>query len=127
MDVERQQRNRRPQPSTPLSAFHSAGAIFVVVATTMAIAAPITDQDLPFVIKLERTSCFGECPVYSVSIDARGNVAYEGTKFVRVEGRERDRIPTSRVAALLATAERIGFFDLRDPARYATPTAQRRW
>ena len=82
--------------------------------------APIAAQDLPkdLVIKLERTPCFGECPVYSVSIDAAGNVTYEGTKFVRVEGRQRDRIPTSRVAALLATAERIGFFDMR--GRYRT-------
>ena len=118
MGLERQERNRGPQPSRPLSAFQSAAAILVVVATATT-AAPIAAQDLPedFVIKLERTSCFGECPVYSVSIDASGNVAYEGTKFVRVEGRQRDRIPTSRVAALLATAERIGFFDLRDQYR----------
>jgi hypothetical protein len=70
------------------------------------------------VIKLERTSCFGECPVYSVSIDAKGNVTYEGTKFVRVEGRQTDRIPVSRVAALLETVDRIRFFELND--RYRT-------
>jgi hypothetical protein len=28
-----------------------------------------------FLITLVRTSCFGECPVYSVSIDAKGNVS----------------------------------------------------
>jgi len=90
--------------------------VAVGLATT---PAPTAAQDVPndFVIKLERTSCFGECPVYSVSIDAVGNVTYEGTKFVRVEGRQTDRIQVSRVAALLATAERIGFFDLRDQYR----------
>jgi len=66
------------------------------------------------VIKLERTACFGDCPVYSVSIDAKGNVTYEGRKFVRVPGRRTDRVPVSTVAALLGTADRIGFFDLRD-------------
>jgi hypothetical protein len=66
------------------------------------------------VIKLERTACFGDCPVYSVSIDARGDVAYEGRKFVRVPGKQTDRVPVSTVAALLGTADRIGFFDLRD-------------
>lgn len=68
-------------------------------------------------IKLERTACFGECPVYTVSIDGKGNVTYEGARFVRVEGRQTDRIPLSRVAEILATAERIGFFELRDKYR----------
>ena len=70
-----------------------------------------------FLIKLERTACFGTCPVYSVTIDAQGNVVYEGTSSVSVEGRQTDRIPASAVNALLATAERIGFYDLRDSYR----------
>ena len=69
------------------------------------------------VIKLERTACLGECPVYTVTIDARGNVIYEGARFVRVEGRQTDRIPLSRVISILETAERIGFFQLRDEYR----------
>jgi hypothetical protein len=56
--------------------------------------------------------------VYTVSIDAKGNVTYEGSKFVRVEGRQTDRIQVSRVAALADSVERIGFFGLR--ARYRT-------
>jgi hypothetical protein len=70
-----------------------------------------------FLVKLERTACLGECPVYTVSIDAIGEVTYNGTKFVRVEGRQTDRISGARVQALLETAERIGFFDLNDQYR----------
>jgi hypothetical protein len=95
------------------------GAIAVAVAlaatSSEAIAQAVSDD---FVIRLERTACFGTCPVYSVSIDASGNVEYDGKKFVRVEGRQTARIPVSRAARLLATAERIGFFELRD--RYRT-------
>ena len=69
------------------------------------------------VIKLERTRCFGACPVYTVSIDAKGDVIYEGIRFVQVQGRATDRIPVARVAALLATADRIGFFELNDQYR----------
>jgi hypothetical protein len=69
------------------------------------------------VIKLERTACYGECPVYTVRIDARGNVEFNGARFVRVEGRQTDRIPISSVAAILETADRIGFFGLRDQYR----------
>ena len=64
------------------------------------------------VIRLERTACFGECPVYSVAIDGDGNVVYEGAKFVRVVGRQTDRIPASRVAAIL---------DARRPHRVLHP------
>jgi hypothetical protein len=102
-----------------LSSFRVAGSALVWVALSMtgpAVVAQAVPDDV--VIKLERTSCFGECPVYSVSIDAKGNVTYEGTKFVRVEGRQTDRIPVSRVAALLETADRIRFFELND--RYRT-------
>ena len=70
-----------------------------------------------FGIKLDRTACFGACPVYSVTIDARGNVTYDGTRFVRIVGRQTDRIPVSRVAALLETVDRIGFFKLEDKYR----------
>ena len=38
-------------------------------------------------IRLQRTECLGECPIYTVTIDARGTVTYEGEKFVRVIGR----------------------------------------
>jgi Domain of unknown function (DUF6438) len=68
-------------------------------------------------IALQRTACFGTCPVYSVTIDAKGNVTYDGTKHVRVTGRQTDRITVSGVAALLDTARRIGFFELRDHYR----------
>ena len=37
-------------------------------------------------ITLQRTACFGACPVYTVSIYADGTVAYNGERFVEVEG-----------------------------------------
>jgi hypothetical protein len=68
-------------------------------------------------ITLERTACFGTCPVYAVTIDAQGNVVYNGSKFVRVTGRQTGHVAVSRVAAILERAERIRFFDLNDRYR----------
>jgi hypothetical protein len=68
-------------------------------------------------IKLERTRCFGQCPAYWVTIEADGRVIYEGRDFVRVKGRQTARISPGAVAALLETAERIGFFNLNDAYR----------
>jgi hypothetical protein len=93
-------------------------ALLPIAATMQASGAQTAAVPDDVVIKLERTACFGECPVYTVTIDARGNVNYDGAKFVRVEGRQTDRIAVSGVAAILATAERIGFFGLRDQYRF---------
>lgn len=68
-------------------------------------------------ISLQRTSCFGPCPIYTVTIDARGTVTYDGERFVRVIGRRTAQIDTSIVAGLLATADRIRFFEMRDVYR----------
>lgn len=97
-------------------------------ATAFVALAILTESSIPAaqtravpadtIIKLERTACFGECPVYEVTIDGLGTVTYVGRKFVRVSGRRTARIPVDRVAALLETAEKIRFFSLQD--RYRT-------
>jgi large subunit ribosomal protein L25 len=94
----------------------------LVAVLVTAGPAPVFAQAVPadFAITLERTQCFGTCPAYSVRIDAAGNVTYEGTHFVRVEGLQTDRVPVSAAAALLATVQRIGFFDLADQYREIT-------
>lgn len=96
----------------------ATAALLVLLAPGPArVGAQGTDAPGDVCITLERTACFGECPVYTVSIDGKGNVTYEGRAHVRVTGRQTDRIPATRVAALLETAERIGFFGLDDHYR----------
>ena len=93
----------------------------VLLASTILVrvAAP---QDAPVpadtLISLRRTSCLGTCPVYTVTIDAGGTVTFTGEKFVRVVGRRTARIGRAAVARLLARAEGIGFFDLKEEYRY---------
>jgi hypothetical protein len=90
-------------------------------ALAIGLVAPAVAQepDLPrdASIRLQRTSCMGTCPFYTVTIDARGTVTYEGERSVRVVGRRTAQIDTSLVAGLLARAERIHFFDMRDAYR----------
>lgn len=85
------------------------------------------------VITLERTACFGRCPVYRISVSPTGAVFYEGSSDVRHLGEATDRIPPAKVDALLSELERAGYFSFAnryaaaEPAcgRYATdlPTA----
>jgi hypothetical protein len=69
-------------------------------------------------ITLERTACFGTCPVYSVRITGDGAVEYIGKQYVRVVGPARKRISVAAVQQLLEFIERAGYFQMEPEYRY---------
>jgi uncharacterized protein DUF6438/ankyrin repeat protein len=91
--------------------------VALLMVLVRGIAAQTFDVPADTVIRLQRTSCYGPCPIYTVSIDARGNVTYDGEKFVRATGRQTGRIAPEQVAAILAIAARADFFRLQDSYR----------
>ncbi len=79
-------------------------------------------------ITLERTACFGGCPVYRLSVSPTGEVRYEGKAHVRRLGMATGRIPQQRLDGLLTELDKAGYFSFAsrytstEPAcgRYAT-------
>jgi uncharacterized protein DUF6438 len=65
-------------------------------------------------VTLERTSCFGTCPVYRVSISRSGLVRFEGKKHVARAGADTSRVSKGSVDSLLAELEGAGYFDFDD-------------
>ena len=65
-------------------------------------------------ITLERTPCFGRCPVYLVEIDETGRVAYDGRGFVRETGRHESTVAAAQVQALARELESAGYFGFRN-------------
>ena len=65
-------------------------------------------------VTLERTPCFGRCPVYTVTIYGDGTVRYEGKEHVKVKGSQTRVISPDRVRQLVAEIERAGYFSLND-------------
>jgi hypothetical protein len=63
---------------------------------------------------LERTGCYGECPVYRLTVNSDGSVVYVGTRWVKVLGRHVFKISEAQVAELQAAFERANFNQLRD-------------
>jgi hypothetical protein len=61
-------------------------------------------------ITLERTACFGSCPVYRISVSPGGAVSYEGKAHVQRLGPATGQIPTGQVNALLSEMEKAGYF-----------------
>ena len=75
----------------------------------------VISQDIPqdLIITLERTVCFGFCPVYKLTITADGVVVFEGRRFVKQEGATiRSAISKERLKQLMAEFDRVRFFSL---------------
>ena len=66
------------------------------------------------VITIERSSCFGSCPIYSAKIYADGSVVYVGKEFVKEVGERRFKITPERVQQLIKEFEKIDYFSLKD-------------
>lgn len=67
------------------------------------------------VISLERTECYGTCPVYRVTVSGDGSVVFKGIRFVATEGLARDTLSPAQVAELVEAVERSGVFDVEVP------------
>jgi hypothetical protein len=65
-------------------------------------------------ITLERTPCYGPCPVYSVEIKRDGMVNYFGEEYVKVKGKKTARIKAADFTALEAKFQKIDFLSLRN-------------
>lgn len=77
----------------------------------------IVPQDT--IITLERTACYGTCPIYKLTISGNGAVIFEGKRFVKKVGTSRFVIPEAQVRELVDAFEKINYFDLKD--QYVKP------
>jgi len=68
----------------------------------------------PPVVTLERTPCFGTCPVYQVAISRSGVVRFVGKNHVAQQGEATAEIPAARVDSLLRELEVGGYFGFAD-------------
>ena len=85
--------------------------------TSAVVAAP--SQDKNFTITMERTACFGTCPVYKLIISGDGKVVYQGNAYVKTSGVQTYAIPVSKVTELVNAFKQANFFGMQD--RYDTP------
>jgi hypothetical protein len=64
-------------------------------------------------IVLERTSCFGTCPVYTLTVLSSGEVEFAGEDHVKVTGSQTGHISPKEFARLVKKIDEINFFNLR--------------
>jgi PKD repeat protein len=74
---------------------------------------PLANQE-ELVITLERTACFGKCPVYSLMIKGDGTVIYAGVDFVQTKGIQETTISMDAIEQLVTEFEKSDYFSLKD-------------
>lgn len=72
----------------------------------------VTDPDT--VIHLEKTACYGSCPVYTATILADGQVFYEGKQFVDKKGFYTSKMSKKDVRSIDQKLLSIEFFKMED-------------
>ncbi|WGH76592.1 DUF6438 domain-containing protein [Tenacibaculum tangerinum] len=51
-------------------------------------------------LRITKTPCFGDCPVYTVAIDKEGNVVYNGIQYVLVQGAQEFKLSKEQLQEL---------------------------
>ena len=94
-----------------------------LVAACLVLAASIAqaDSSVPqpgsasaLLASLERTACYGRCPIYTVTVLRDGTVLWEGRRFVKVTGKATAKLPAATVTALADAFKKAGFFAFAD-------------
>jgi hypothetical protein len=86
---------------------------------------PVAAASQPPVVTLERTPCFGTCPVYQVAISGSGAVRFVGKQHVTQLGEATAEIPAARVDSLLRELEAGGYFGFADAYTMDSPACGR--
>jgi Domain of unknown function (DUF6438) len=105
-------------------------SVLVYGCTPKRVAAPAEVSDRSSAaageaISLERTACFGRCPVYLIAVTSAGAVTYEGRTNVRHIGSATAQVSQDSVAGLLREMEQAGYFTFSDRYAVSEPTCRR--
>ncbi|MBA3899375.1 MAG: hypothetical protein H0X62_04055 [Bacteroidetes bacterium] len=63
---------------------------------------------------LERTPCYGTCPIYKLMILKTGRAVYEGVDHVDKIGRFTTNFSKAEMDAILRKAEEVGYWEMQD-------------
>lgn len=79
-----------------------------------------TDGSIPedLIIRINRTPCFGTCPVYRMTVKADGNVKFFGRDHTEIKGETEGEISKEKIKELIEEFKKANFFALQD--KYTT-------
>src|ERR1043165_4663365 len=80
--------------------------LLLALSLSLAFAVPV--------ITLERTTCFGTCPAYKLTIFDDGEVLFEGKDYVKQKGKVEGQITKAQLNDLVRAFNRINYMKLDD-------------
>ena len=103
-----------------------AGSLVTITSSSGEQTTPVVMHETPtssldpnLLITLERTACFGACPMYTLTIYQDGSVEYAGTDFVTVKGDQTGKITPEQVQELVEAFKNADYFNLQN--EYTAP------
>lgn len=96
-------------------------SLFLFTACAVHPVYRYADQaETDLVISLDRTPCFGSCPIYTVEIyDKDNRLVFDGKRFTDQVGLYQGQVTEEEVAAIKAKVREIDFLSFQD--RYDGP------
>ena len=88
--------------------------IVLVLGLLTDCTAPYRITDDKLAIELQKTRCYGPCPVYTISIARNGKGLFEGKSHVEFIGLFQFRLSKKEMATLREAFQAIGFFGLEN-------------
>jgi len=91
------------------------GFLMVIVsAQLISCAGSARFSEDQLIIEMEKTPCYGYCPVYTLKIDQAGNGIFKGVENTDHVGLFTFRLKKEEIAGLRSAFEQAGFFELKD-------------
>lgn len=85
------------------------GLLLLLAAVEWGCTGKASESD---VLTLERTGCYGPCPVYSIALHDDGRVVYQGRAFVKLVGEVKGQTERSTIDILRRDIRRSGLMAL---------------
>lgn len=63
-------------------------------------------------IGIQRTACFGTCPIYTATISSDGTVEYQGDGYVQQVGYIQSRVASAKFDTVAARIAELGFWEM---------------
>ena len=88
--------------------------IFIIILSSCKTTSnQIFNDQKKLIISLEKTACFGTCPILKIEIYNNGAIVYNGIKHVKKIGIHNLEIEKQEIQKILSKAEEIGFYKLK--------------
>ena len=88
--------------------------LLILLSSCKTTTEQVIENQKELIISLEKTACFGRCPVYKIIIYNNGECLYNGIKFVKKSGEYNLKINKREIDKILSQAKEIGFDNLKN-------------